>query len=85
MSAPSGDDGSLDAYLVHLRVERGLTANSLESYARDLTQFRDYLDRLGVGLIEATREHIVGYLVARAQLGVSARSQARYLSALRGL
>ncbi len=35
---------ALDLYLAHLRIEKGLSRNSVESYARDIR------DRLGHGL-----------------------------------
>jgi len=81
----SKDDALVDAYLAHLKVERGLTPNSLDSYGRDLMQFRQSLAEAGVKLRSVQTVHIASYLIERAESGVSARSQARYLSALRGL
>jgi integrase/recombinase XerD len=76
--------GLVDAYLDHLRIERRLSTNTLESYARDLTLLARFaagseqaltsLDR--VGLEEFVRE-----LMAR---GLAARSVARTVAATRG-
>ncbi|MDH3189967.1 MAG: site-specific integrase, partial [Acidimicrobiia bacterium] len=33
-----------DEYLVSLRVERGLAANTIKAYQRDLGQYLEYLD-----------------------------------------
>jgi integrase/recombinase XerD len=77
---------ALDLYLVHLRIEKGLAENSVAGYARDLRRYLDFLAGLGLTHWEAvTRGHLqehLGWLVSR---GISARSQARALSAIRGL
>ena len=39
---------AIDQYLVHLRVERGSSENTIASYARDLRRYAAYLSTLGV-------------------------------------
>lgn len=39
---------AIDQYLVHLRVERGSSENTIASYARDLRRYAAYLSALGV-------------------------------------
>jgi len=73
-----------DAYLAHLKVERGLSARTIEAYSRDLTRFASLLDREGVALKDADTGTIAAFLVSLSKAGLSARSQARYLSSLRG-
>jgi len=85
VSGDPADDPYIDGYLAHLRVERGLARNTLEAYARDLNDFRRYLASVDTRILKAKPEDVVGYLVSRSENGVSARSQARYLSTLRGL
>jgi integrase/recombinase XerD len=75
----------VDDYLEHLQVERALAQNSIEAYAHDLREFIGHLETQGVGLAEARTDHVAEFLAALAARDVGARSQARYLSALRGL
>jgi len=79
-------DSAIDLYLDHVKVERGLRRNSVEAYARDLSQFRAFCER--EGLVEAGQvegRHVLKWLVKLAGRGLAARSQARALVALRGL
>lgn len=77
--------GWLDEYLEHLRVERGLAHNTLEAYAHDLREFVEYVSHLDEDLASVRTEHVAGFLGTLAERELGARSQARYLSALRGL
>jgi integrase/recombinase XerD len=83
--AVSDCDGWVDQYLDHLRVERGLCPRTLAAYASDLTRVRRELERQGLDLDRADVGALSGVLVQVARAGLSARSQARLLSSLRGL
>ncbi|HEU4382462.1 MAG TPA: site-specific tyrosine recombinase XerD [Anaeromyxobacteraceae bacterium] len=75
---------ALDLFLSHLRVERGLAANSVEAYGRDLRRYLEHLHRAGLDAWERVgRPEVRAYLAWLASRGISARSQARALSALR--
>jgi integrase/recombinase XerD len=79
-------DPALDLFLVHVRVEKGLAANSVDAYARDLRRYLDDLARQGVADWKgARREHLLAHLDHLVRRGISARSQARALSAIRSL
>jgi integrase/recombinase XerD len=75
----------IDAYLDHLKVERGLGVKTIEAYASDLMRFLAYLDEHHKTLTDLDAGSISGALVALSRRGLSARSQARFVSALRGL
>lgn len=77
-------DVLLDQYLVHLRVERGLSPRTIEAYARDLTRFVDYLVEESIRLKKVRAAELASYLLELSGTGLSARSQARALSSLRG-
>jgi len=75
---------SLDLFLDHLGVERGLASNTVEAYGRDIRRFLDYLKSQDVaGPESANRSNIMSYLVFLSQAKLSARSRARALSALK--
>jgi integrase/recombinase XerD len=75
----------VDAYLDHLRVERALSAKTLEAYARDLGKLCAHADREGVRGAEGLDGAVMStYLVALGRLGLGACSAARGLSAVRG-
>ena len=78
-------DVAVDAYLAHLQVEKGASPHTLDGYARDLGRWREHLADEEVTLPAAELVHVAGFLVRLSQEGLSARSQARALSALRGL
>lgn len=79
-------DFFLDLYLDHLRVERGLAANTLEAYGRDLSRFFDYIAEQGVtDLTAADRSTIIGFMIKLTNEGLGSRSRARSLSAIKGL
>ncbi len=72
-------------FISYLGVERGLAANTLESYGRDLRQYSDYLrskTRL-VSLQDATRANVISYLLQMEKQGRSPATIARRLAALK--
>jgi len=74
----------LDAFLSHLRVERNLAANTLEAYGADLAAYLAFLK--GQGVADASRvtpSLVAQHLRGLAAGGLSAKSQARHLSAVR--
>jgi integrase/recombinase XerD len=77
-------DGALDDYIQHLRVERGLSKHTVEAYARDLLRFGAHLAEQNVSLDQVDEARVAGYLVTLSHDGLSARTQARALSAVRG-
>jgi integrase/recombinase XerD len=83
MSAES--DLAIDAYLTHLAVERGLGSATLEAYGSDLRRLSRHLDAARVEVTSATTEHLIEFVAALAAAELSPRSQARMLSAVRGL
>ncbi|MGY1794712.1 site-specific tyrosine recombinase XerD [Geodermatophilus sp. SYSU D00525] len=81
----------VSGYLDHLAVERGLAANTIASYRRDLRRYTRFLADAGVrGLGEVAESDVSGFLAAlRAgddeHPPLSATSAARAVVAVRGL
>jgi len=79
------DDVLLDGYLSHLRVEKGLATRSVEAYAGDLLRFAVFLRRdLSKPVAGVDAGDVAAWFVSLSKSGISARAQARKLSALRG-
>lgn len=77
---------ALDLFIAHVRIEKGLAANSVEGYARDLRRYLEDLEGHGVrSWEEVDRSQIRTHLARLTESGLSARSQARALSAIRSL
>ncbi|MGY2084729.1 site-specific tyrosine recombinase XerD [Blastococcus sp. SYSU DS0539] len=81
----------MTGYLDHLTVERGLAANTIASYRRDLRRYTAYLAAAGVsGLREVAESDVAGFLGALRRGDddhppLSATSAARAVVAVRGL
>ena len=75
----------LPIYLDFLAVEKGLAKNSLTSYATDLRRFGHWLGEQSIEIERVERIHLVKYFQALRTAGISARSVARALAAIRGM
>ncbi len=72
----------IDAFLLHLKLERGSSEHTAAAYARDLSRFAQFLPERTVTTYDrADIEHWLGWL--RDTEGLSARSISRSLSAVR--
>jgi integrase/recombinase XerD len=82
---------SVRSWLTHLDVERGLSANTLKAYRRDLARWTAYLAVVGVADPAEVSEQHVSEFLARLREGdedhppLAANSAARTLVSVRGL
>jgi integrase/recombinase XerD len=79
VSAPTLEDG-IEEYLVALRVERGLAANTVEAYARDLHQYREFLAGRSpdITLVDA-------FIALLRSRGLARTTISRKIASIRGL
>ncbi|MCV7408122.1 recombinase XerD [Mycobacterium florentinum] len=86
-------DTQMQGYLDHLTIERGVAANTLSSYRRDLRRYAKHLEERGIhDLAKVGEDDVSEFLVALRRgdpdsgaIGLSAVSAARALIAVRGL
>ncbi|MEU4195572.1 site-specific tyrosine recombinase XerD [Kribbella sp. NPDC026611] len=81
---------AVGAYLDHLTVERGLAANTLASYRRDLRRYGDFLASVGIDDLGRVTEAVVSDFLMRLREGdadhppLTASSAGRTVVAVRG-
>lgn len=80
-------DEAVDRFLLWLRIDRGLSVNTIHAYRRDLQSLAEVLGerRCAEPVGAVTEEDLRRWIAARAEDGVAASSQARGLSAVRML
>jgi integrase/recombinase XerC len=87
LQAPAADPvlaARVEAYLQHLAIERRLSANTVESYRRDLLALTAWMPGAGVaGFRDLRDEHLRAFIASEHRRGLSATSLQRRLSALR--
>lgn len=73
-------------YALYLRLERGMSKNTIEAYLRDVSKLSEYIDITGFDLKISliTRKDILAFIIYLDQeIHLSTRSQARILSGLK--
>src|SRR5215218_7424677 len=89
-TGPTKVQRALRTYLDHLAVERGLAANTLSSYRRDLRRYASFLAGRGLTDLAAVRESSVSEFLMHLREGdedhppLSAASAGRAVVAVRG-
>lgn len=86
-------EGQFQGYLDHLAIERGVAANTLSSYTRDLRRYREHLAARGIADLGGVTEADVSDFLVCLRRGdpdngvvpLSAVSAARAVIAVRGL
>lgn len=82
-AASAGYSRHVEAFLEMLAAERGAARNTLDAYARDLRGFLAYASRRDRDALTADADDLRAWLSVQAAAGMSARTTARRLSALR--
>ena len=72
-----------EEYHLYLKLEKGLSVNTINAYEGDLQKLTIYLIDAHVDLIEAQAEVLRDFLIEISTLGIHPRSQARILSSIK--
>jgi integrase/recombinase XerD len=75
---------AIATYIDHLRIERGLSINSIESYRRDLEKFEKLLIEKDFSFSSITENEISSIIGLLTVKGLSTTSINRFLSSLKG-
>jgi integrase/recombinase XerD len=74
----------LDLFLSYILVEKGLAKNTLEAYSHDIGRYLNYLESQGHETFAGVRPlEVAAFIAALKDAGLSPRSRARALSAIR--
>ena len=80
---PKASHELLEAFLLHLRVDRAVSNRTLINYRVDLESFLQYLSKASKDPLKLSREDLTEYLWHRKSAGMQPASLARYMASLR--
>jgi integrase/recombinase XerD len=75
----------IEDFITAIRVEKGLSNNTIESYRNDLNILCEFLGKKGKNLLTAERDDLVDLLMWMKEEGRSDASIARLMSSVKGL
>src|SRR5580700_379204 len=70
-------------FLTHVKVEKGLSANTVAAYQRDLAKFNAFVQKRKLTLESVTRDDLVDFLAGLYKEKLESRTVARHLVTLR--
>ena len=74
---------AISLFLTHVRVEKGLSANTVAAYQRDLAKFNVFAQKRKLALEAVTRDDLVDFLAGLYREKLESRTVARHLVTLR--
>lgn len=77
--------GAIKEFKGYLKLEKSLSAHSVEAYIRDVQKLSQFLEGNHPGITpeKVNRTHLEGFLILLNELGMQAASQARIISGIR--
>jgi integrase/recombinase XerD len=73
----------MSSFLMHVRVEKGLSANTISAYKRDLQKFDEFARKRKLTLESVGRDDLVDFLAGLYRLKLESRTVARQMVTLR--
>ena len=74
---------AISSFLTHVQVEKGLAANTLSAYRRDLAKFEDFAKKRKLALPAVKRDDLVDFLASLYRQKLESKTVARHLVTLR--
>jgi integrase/recombinase XerD len=74
---------AISSFLLHVKVEKGLSPNTVSAYRRDLAKFQAYVQKRKLALEAVTRDELVDFLASLYRQKLESRTVARHLVTLR--
>jgi integrase/recombinase XerD len=74
---------AISSFLTHVRVEKGLSSNTVSAYRRDLAKFSAFAQKRKLSLEAISRDDLVDFLASLYRQKLESKSVARHLVSLR--
>jgi integrase/recombinase XerD len=74
---------TISSFLTHVKVEKGLSSNTVSAYRRDLVKFDVFAQKRKLSLEGVSRDDLVDFLAGLYRLKLESRTVARHLVTLR--
>src|SRR2546425_3794237 len=74
---------TISSFLTHVRVEKGLSSNTVSAYRRDLVKFDEFARKRKLPLEGVSRDDLVGFLTSLYRQKLESKTVARHLVTLR--
>jgi integrase/recombinase XerD len=74
---------TIASFLTHVRVEKGLSTNTVAAYRRDLVKFDEFAKKRKLTLESVSRDNLVDFLASLYRRKLESRTVARHLVTLR--
>src|ERR1700674_826739 len=78
-----GITATISSFLTHVRVEKGLSANTVSAYRRDLIKFDEFARKRKLSLEAVSRDDLVDFLAGLYRQKLESKTVARHLVTLR--
>jgi integrase/recombinase XerD len=73
----------ISSFLTHVKVEKGLSLNTVSAYRRDLVKFNAFAQKRKLSLEAVSRDDLVDFLAGLYRQKLESRTVARHLVTLR--
>lgn len=73
----------LRRYVAYLRLEKGMTSNTIEAYTNDVQKLLQYMASGNLSLLDVDRGTLHDFVCTLQDVGIGARSQARVISGIK--